>query len=67
LNPDPKKRSRPEDILLFEGFNKFKEDIILGKEVDIGYFWCIRCYHCDMYLIYVELSALVVELILTKK
>jgi hypothetical protein len=38
LNPIPEKRSRPEDILSFEGFTKLKKEYILKKEIDIGYF-----------------------------
>jgi hypothetical protein len=36
LNPVPEKRTRPEEILEFEGFNKFKNHPVLGKEIDIG-------------------------------
>jgi hypothetical protein len=47
LNPEPEKRNKPEEILSFEGFNKFRENCVFGKETDIGFlknyfFVCIK-------------------------
>jgi hypothetical protein len=38
LNPIAVKRTTPEELLKFEGFQKFKNHPVLGKVVDIGFF-----------------------------
>jgi hypothetical protein len=38
LNPTPEKRTTPEELLKFVGFQKFKNHPILGKSVDIGFY-----------------------------
>jgi hypothetical protein len=42
LNPLSDKRTRPEVILEFEGLKKFRNHLILGKEIAIG---LIICYY----------------------
>jgi hypothetical protein len=37
LNPIPEKRLSPEELLKFEGFQKFKNHPVLGKRVNIGF------------------------------